>query len=231
MLQQVRPLVPRTIGVLGVAALLAFAGVAAAQTASVAVEPQTSDVSVQGGQSTQVSVDINLQLDQFTCGQAADFPVEVSASGAQGVAGSADPAELVFTVSEGIYDSRTPAGNYNETQNVAVTITAPSGQSSGFSADVTVTGLFPGGDYSDSGCGPSSFPEAEGSVPITVDVQPDASPTDGGSDGDGGTDGGTDGGIDGGTNDSDEENGSPVPVWLVPVGLAGAAAIASRRGD
>lgn len=230
------PLVPRSIGVVGVSLLLTVAGLAAAQTASVTVTPQSESVSLTGGQSTEVSVDVTLRLDQFTCLEETDFPVQMSAAGARGVAGSPAASNLTYTVGAGIYDSRTSAGAYNETQSVAVTIQAPSGTANAFSADLTVTGLFPGGNFganqddptSSGGCGPGEFPQAEGSRAITVNVQPDVTTSGPGSDG--GTGGNTtDGGTGGNTTDGGDENGSPMGAWLVPAGLVGAALIAARR--
>lgn len=224
--------VPRSLGVLAMAALLALSGLAAAQTASVTVTPATEAISIEGGQSSSVDVDVTLRLDQFSCLQSQTFPVNVSVSGARGVTGTPSPATLEYQVPQGIHDSSTPAGAYNETQTTTVSIQAPSGQAQGFSADVTVTGLFPGANPQT--CGPNAFPQAEGSGAITVDVQPDVSSGNGGGTGgtgDGGT-GGTGGnGTTPGTNTSDGggENGTPMPAWIVPAALTGAAAILRRR--
>lgn len=214
-----------------------MAGLATAQSWSVTVTPQSDSVSVVGGESTSVTVDVNLRGDGFYCAQETDLPVMVSASGAQGISASPDPAELTFTVPPGIHDSNSePAtGPYNETQSASVSITGPSGTAAGFSAQVQVTANFPGGDYSSNdsdplssgGCGPSEFNAAEDQSPIDVDVQPDAADgTDGGTDGGDGTDGGTGGN---GTDGEDDDNGIPLPTWVVPAGLVSAALMIGRR--
>lgn len=218
---------------------------AAAQSFSVSVTPQSDSVTVTGGQSSTVNVDVTLQGQEFFCLQPQDLPVTVTSGGAQGITAAPSPEQVVFTVDAGVYGSDNPTGQggpYNSTQSASVAIQAPSGTTSAFSAQVSVTAAFPGGDYSanqsdptsSGGCGPSAFNSAEASGTIDVNVQPDAAPGDGNGDGaDGG--GGSDGGADGNTTDGggdggdDGENGSPMPAWIVPAGLIGAALIATRR--
>lgn len=168
--------------------------------------------------------------------------MNVAIGGQSGLTGSADPATLTFTVAANVYDSTAPQGTgpYNETQQTTVSVTAPSGTASGFSAQLTVTGEFPGGSYGanqsdptqSGGCGPNEFPGATGEGSIDVNVQPDVTNDDGsGGNGDGG-DGGTGGGGGNGTDDGDDGgNGIPVPTWIVPVGVVSAALIATRRKD
>lgn len=209
------------------------------------VTPQTESVSLTGGQSGSVNVDVTLQGSDFFCLEAQDLPVTVATSGAQGITASPSPAELVYTVEPGVYSADDPtgeAGGYNSTQSTSVSIQAPSGTASGFSAQVQVTATFPGGNYGanqsdptqSGGCGPNEFSAAEGSGSVDVNVQPDAAGDDDGADGSGddGTDGtdGADDGADGGDGgDGDDGNGIPLPGWLVPASLIGAALVATRR--
>lgn len=207
------------------------------------VTPQSESVSVTGGQSGSVNVDVTLQGSDFFCLQSQDLPVTVTASGQQGITGTPSPAELVYTVEPGVYSADDPTGEgsgYNSTQSTSVAIQAPSGTASAFSAQVQVTATFPGGDYGanqsdptqSGGCGPNEFSAAEGSGSVDVNVQPDLSGSDDGADGSGGDGGnGTDGaGGDGSDGpDGDDGNGIPLPGWIVPASLIGAALVATRR--
>lgn len=236
-------MVLRSIGVVGLVIVLATAGLATAQSFSMAVTPQSDSATITGGQSSSVSVDVTLQGSDFFCLQAQELPVTVTAAGAQGITASASPAEMMYPVEAGVYSAQDPSGEvasaYNHTESTSISVQAPSGTASGFSAQVQVTATFPGGNYganqsdptASGGCGPSEFSAAEGSTAIDINVQPDAA--DGGTGGDGddgdGGDGGTPGGDGGGGDDGDDGNGIPLPGWLVPASLIGAALVATRR--
>ncbi len=245
MLRPVTGLRFRSLGLLSVLAVVALAGAAAAQgsaTFTVSLAGPDSPVSITGGQSQSVPIDITLMGDGFGCAQEAVLPVNVTASSSR-LTPTVNPAGLEYTVPSGLYNSQVPANQappYNSTQPTSIEVSVPSGQTSGFTTQVTVTATFPGGNYGVSGegnCEPGEFSSAEGTVAIDVSVQADATGgTDGGDGGTGGTDGGTgsDGGTggDGGTNssdDGDDGNGIPVGPWAIPAGLVAAALAARRR--
>lgn len=230
----------RSIGLISVLAVVALAGAAVAQgqaTFTVTVSAPDSPVEVTGGQSTSVPVDVTLRGDGFGCSSDTTLPVNVTGSSSR-LTPTVNPATLEYTVPAGLYNSNVPADAappYNSTQSTSVDISVPAGQTSGFSTQVTVTAVFPGGNYGlqdEGNCEPGQFSSAEGSVAIDVNVQADATPTDGGDGGTDGDDGGTggDGGTDGNTTDGEDDNGIPVGPWAIPAGLA-AAALAARRRD
>lgn len=223
----------RSIGVAIVAALLATAGLAAAQQASftVTLEPQGEAGELSPGQASSVSVEVRLEGDGFSCAEDEELPVELSASGSGGVTGTADPSEIVFSNTMGVHSTSTPAGGYNESEQATVTVQA--GTSSG-THDVTLTGTFPGGSYGppDGSCS-GEFPSAEGTanIPVTVQADDTGDGTDGtGDDGTAGDD--TDGGgtNDGGnaTDGGEDDNGIPLGPWMAPLAFVGAA-LALRR--
>lgn len=230
----------RALGVAMIAALLATAGLAAAQQASfsVSLSPTSELQPVQAGGSTSVDVDVNLQGDGFSCADDVTLPVNMSVSPTGGVSGTANPAPVEFSNTMGIHNSDGPTGGYNETETTTVTFQV-SGSASGGDKDVTLTGLFPGGNYGpgSGNCAPSEFPEAEGTTTVTVPVQASSdSGTDtggdtGGDDGVGGDDGDATDGNDTIGNESDEDdNGIPVGPWVAPAALV-AGALALRRRD
>lgn len=214
--------------------LLATAGLAAAQqpSFSVTVEPQDSAGTISPGESTDVTVLVRLEGDNFSCAGDEDLPVNVTVSQSGGVSGTASPEQLVFSGTMGVYSSDSPAGGYNESQETTVSFQASNTASSG-SHDVTVTGTFPGGNYGppEGSCG-GEFPSAEGTANVPVTVQ--SQQTDGTDDGD--TDDGTDDGdaspptgndtADGG---EEEDNGIPLGPWLAPLAFLGAALVLRRR--
>lgn len=219
----------RSIGVAIVAALLATAGLAAAQQASftVTLEPQGEAGELSPGQTSSVNVNVRLEGDQFSCADDEELPVELSASGSGGVTGTADPAELVFSNTMGVHSTSSPAGGYNESQQATVTVQA--GTTAG-THDVTVTGSFPGGNYGppDGSCS-GEFPSAEGTANIPVTVQADNAGDGTGGTGDDGTTGDDTNGTGGGnTTDGEEDNGIPLGPWMAPLAFVGAA-IALRR--
>jgi hypothetical protein len=224
----------RTIGALTVAALLAIAGLAAAQqpSFSVELEPQDEAGELSPGESKDVTVLVRLTGDNFSCAENEELPVNVSVSNPNGVTGLADPSELVFSDTQGIHNSGTAAGGYNNSQETTVTVQAAN-TASGGDREVTVTGTFPGGNYGppEGSCN-GEFPSAEGttSLPVTV-ASSDAGTTDGGAtDGDettGGNDGGN-GTTDGGEDSGGDDNGIPFGPWVAPLALV-AGAVALRR--
>lgn len=227
----------RTLGLLILSTLLALSMAATAQTFNVGFEGGGDSVDLAPGESTSISYTVYLEGDQFNCLQNHDMPVEMAASGSQGITIAVDPDELVFSNTQGIHASDTAAGGYNESGSASVTITAPATASSSFSADITVEGTFPGGDYGppDRTCGPSgNFPSATGDTLIRVNVvapaTDDGDGDDGGAGGGGGGAGGngTDGNDDGGDDDG---NGIPLPAWTVPAGLIAAAMLTRRRAE
>lgn len=224
----------RAIGVAAVVTLLATAGLAAAQQPSftVTVEPQGEAGSISTGESADVNVLVRLEGDNFSCAEDEDLPVQMSVDPAGGVSGTADPAELVFSGTMGVWSSDSPAGHYNESQETTVTVEASNSASPG-SHDVTVNGVFPGGDYGppDGTCG-GSFPSAEDSadIPVTVESQQTDDGTDTGTDGTDGDDDdspATGNGTD--TEDGDDGNGIPLGPWLAPLAFVGAALALRRR--
>lgn len=230
----------RSLGMLTVLAVVALAGTALAQSATftVTLEGPDAPVEVTGGQSSSVPIDITLMGDEFGCSGEVTLPVNVTASSSR-LTPTVSPAGLEYTVPQGLYNSQVPGGAappYNSSQSTSVDISVPAGQTSGFSTQVTVTAVFPGGNYgvAEGGdCEPGQFSSAEGSVAIDVNVAADSTGgTDGGTDGsDDGTDGGTDDGSTNGTDGGeDDSNGIPVGPWAIPAGLA-AAALAARRRD
>lgn len=229
----------RSLGLLTVLAVVALAGTALAQSATftVTLEGPEAPVEVTGGQSSSVPIDITLMGDEFGCSNEATLPVNVTASSSR-LTPTVSPAGLEYTVPQGLYNSQVPADAappYNNTESTSVDISVPAGQTSGFSTQVTVTAVFPGGNYGATGegsCEPGEFSPAEGSVAIDVNVAADSvGGTDGGDGTDDGTDGGTDGGTTNGTDgDEDDSNGIPIGPWAIPAGLA-AAALAARRRD
>lgn len=201
---------------------LLTAGVAVAQDFSVSVLPPEDATSVSAGDSTTVSVDVNLQGENFYCTGEVELPVQVSASGGSDVTATPASETVTFTTSANIYNENTEA--FNQTQPVDVTTSAGSGASSG-STQVTVTATFEGGDYTPD-CGPQAFNSDEASAPYDVNVQ-GTSTDDGGTDG---TDGGAGGnGTDGGDDGSDDGNGIPGPGALAPLAVVGAAMLARAR--
>lgn len=211
----------RTIAAVTVASLLAMAGLAAAQqpSFSVALAPQGEVGPLAPGQSDQVNVEVRLEGDSFTCAQNEELPVTIEVDDAGQVTGTADPSELVFSNTQGIHNSQTPAGGYNESGQTTVSVDVGAMATSG-SNELTVTGTFPGGSYTlpDGSCA-SDFPSAEGTATIPVTVQADE-PDDGGA-GDGADDG-----EDGG--DGEDEDGIPLGPFVAPLALI-AAAFAFRR--
>ncbi len=228
----------RSLGLLSVLAVVALAGAAAAQgsaTFTVSLSGSDAPVSITGGQSQSVPIDITLMGDGFGCSQEVTLPVNVTASSSR-LSPAVNPAGLEYTVPANLYNSQVPADAappYNNTESTSVDISVPAGQTSGFSTQVTVTAVFPGGNYgvaAGGGCEPGEFTSAEGSVAIDVNVAADSTgDTDGGDGTDGGTDGG-DGGAPNGTDGAEDDNGIPVGPWAIPAGLA-AAALAARRRD
>lgn len=217
----------RTIGTLTVAALLAMAGLAAAQqpSFSVTLEPQDEAGTMSPGDSQDVTVLVRLEGDNFSCLEDEELPVEISVSGSEDLTGVPDPAELVFSNTQGIHNSATTAGGYNESQETTVTVQVANAATGG-SQELTVTGTFPGGNYGppDRSCN-DEFPSAEGTTTIPVTIQSN------GTDGVGGADGGGDGGAGNGTDDGgDEEDGNGIPLgpWIAPLALV-ASAVALRR--
>lgn len=221
----------RTIGVVTVAALLATAGLAAAQQASfsVTLEPQSEAGTLSPGDSEQVNVLVRLEGEGFACASNEDLPVNISVSGASAVTGVPDPAEIVLSNTQGIHASG-PAGTYNESGETSVTVQASNSASSG-THDVTVTGTFPGGSYGppDGSCD-GEFPSAEGTTSLPVEVQADQTGGGGIDDGDGVDDGttGGNGSADDGSDDGEDEDGIPIGPWIAPVALI-ASALALRR--
>jgi hypothetical protein len=222
----------RTIGIAVVAALLATAGLATAQSFSVTLQPQDEAGELAPGESASVNMDVRLEGEDFSCAEDEELPVQLEASSGDNVAGTPDAEELIFSGTMGVHSSDSPSGPYNETQSTSVTVQAEVGASSG-TYDVTVTGTFPGGDYGATGDGSCSgeFPSAEGTTNIPVSVQA----SDGGTGTDDGTDtGGDDGSSTGNGTDTDDGgedggNGIPVGHWLAPLGLAASALLVRRR--
>lgn len=223
----------RSIGVVAVVAVLAIAPLSAAQEASfsVTLEPQDEAGTLSPGDSSDVTVLVQLEGDGFSCTGDEELPVQLSAQGASGVTGSPATEEIVFSNTMGIHSSDGPSGPYNESDETTVTVEASNGASSG-THDVTVTGSFPGGNYAPpEGSCSGEFPPAEGttSIPVTVEAdEPDDGTTPGGDGGDGGSGGDTNG-TDGGAPDGGEEdNGIPIGSWIAPIALV-ASAVALRR--
>lgn len=229
----------RSLGLLSVLAVVALAGAATAQgsaTFTVSLAGADDPVEVTGGQSASVPIDVTLMGDEFGCSSEVTLPVNVTASSSR-LSPTVAPAGLEYTVPANLYNSQVPGGAapaYNNTESTSVDISVPAGQTSGFSTQVTVTAVFPGGNYgvaAGGGCEPGEFSSAEGSVAIDVNVAADST---GGTDGGDGTDGGTDGDDGGAPNgtdgDEDDSNGIPIGPWAIPAGLA-AAALAARRRD
>lgn len=217
----------RSIGVALVAALLATAGLAAAQQASFSVNlsPEGSPGTLSAGGTSSVSVSVTLEGEGFSCAEDEVLPVNVSVAQTRGVSGSADPNPVNFSNTMGIHSP--PAGTYSETQSTSVTVGAASTASSG-DREVQVTGTFPGGNYGapQGSCSPSEFPPAEGSTTLTVTVEGTDTGTDGGTGGGGGPGGTPDGnGSTGDTNGSadGDQNGSPIGAWIAPAALVAAA--------
>lgn len=228
----------RAFGVAAIAVLLATAGIATAQSFSVALEPTGSVDTLSPGDSGTVEVEVNLQGDEFSCASDEELPVNVTVAQTRGVSGSAEPAQLVFSNTQGIHNSGAPTGGYNETQTTSVTVQAAS-TASGGDRDVQITGVFPGGNYGppQGSCG-GEFPSAKGTVGLTVTVEStstggDTGGTDGGTDDGTGDTGGTGGnGTTGGnTTDGEEENGLPVGTWVAPAALVSAALALRRRHE
>lgn len=214
----------RTIGVAVIAALLATAGLATAQSFTVTLDAQSDPGDLSPGASDSVTVEVRLEGDGFSCADDEELPVEVTVDGAGGVTGSADPAELTYGNTMGVHNSDSPAGGYNESAQTTVSVQAGT---QGGTHDVTVTGSFPGGSYGppDGSCS-GEFPPAEGTTSIPVTVQSD-DPAPGGDGDDGTGDDGTDGNqTDGGDGD---ENGIPFGPAMAPLGLLLAALSLRRR--
>lgn len=217
----------RIFGVAVVAALLATAGAATAQSFTVTLEEDAPDSPASPGDSLSVPVTVILQGDEFSCAEDEEMPVNLTIGQGRALSGSADPGEVVLSNTMGIHNSATPAGEYNESGETTVTVqiaqTATSGE-----YELDVTGEFPGGNYGPPGGSCSGeFPSASGSTTIPVTVQGDdgmnGENPDDGDDGDDGADGGD--GADGsdGSDGGDEENGLPLGPWMVPVALIGTA--------
>lgn len=217
---RVPSLLPRSIGVVGLILVLAAAGTAVAQDVNVILEAQDESLDIMGGDTGTSGMDVTLQADQFHCGEETDLPVEVSATGADGVVANLDTGELVFTVSPGIYDSSVTQA-YEGTQSVSIEVQAPSGTTSDFSTQVGLEASF--GGANPATCGPNELPPADDIAPLSVNVQADQEPTTDDGESPNGDDGSSGGGDDG-----EEGNGIPFPAWTVPA-AALSAALATRR--
>jgi hypothetical protein len=218
-------LVSRTIGLAIIAALVAVAGVAAAQDASFELTLDAPDETgeMSPGDSTPATVDITLKGDGFSCADDEELPVELSVMGTDDVTATANPSNVTFSNTMGVHASDSPAGGYNETGETTVNIQVDSTARSGTN-DVTVSGEFPGGNYgpTEGGSCSGEFQSASDDTTITVDVQ--ASGTGTGGDGGNGTgEGNMSDGEDGG-----DGNGIPVGPCIAPVALI-VAGLALRR--
>jgi uncharacterized membrane protein YgcG len=221
----------RIIGVVTVAALLATAGLAAAQepSFSVTVEPQGEAGTLSPGEETSVEVSVRLEGDDFSCAENEELPVNVTTNDPRGLTVSADPQELIFSGTQGIHDADGPSGGYNKSKPTSISLQVGQTASSG-DREVTVTGTFPGGNYGppEGSCG-GEFPPADDTAGLPVTIQADgASGSDSGGEGGDGGEGGN--GTSGGGDDGGGEGGNGIPIgpWVGPLALA-TSALAWRR--
>lgn len=195
---------------------------AAAQSVDLTAEGPEEALDIRGGDATTATIDVTLQADQFFCFEESDLVVDATAEATDGVQAAVDPAEIVFTLPMGIHDSGLEGQEaYEESQSVTVELDAPSGTEQDFSTQITFEANFPGADPDE--CGADAFPSASDIAPINVNVQADAEP----SNDDGASDDG-DGGDDANGENPDDENGAPLPAWVVPGALTLAVAIRRR---
>lgn len=212
------PLIPRSIGLIGVIIVLAAAGGAAAQSVNIVAEQtQQQALDIRGGDTADTNIEVTFQADGFFCFDETDVAVETTLEPADGVSGTVDPSDLTFTLPTGIHDSGLEQDPYEASETVTVTLEAPSGTENDFSTQITFDASFDGADPAE--CGPGAFPSASDIAPISVNVQADAEPVD---------DEDAPGNGNGASNGDDDENGVPVPAMIVPAALALAVAIRRR---
>lgn len=223
-----------------VALLVLAVPVAAQDSASftVAQESPPARVSADGGTTAGIDLAVNLTGEGFGCTSEVEAPVNTTAT--VSLPSDAPPnasvettmASLAFAIPEGQYETEP----YNDVVNATVQADVGGGVRENYTATLTLTSTFPGGTY--DSCIPMEFSPAE-SDPAEVQLQVVADDPPEPDEDDGDEPPADDSGNETGPgtnppandtpgNESEDDNGVPVPWTAAPL-AAILAALAGRR--
>ncbi len=168
-------------------ALLVLAVPASAQQAHVSVRSNVSQAPnvTQAGSSIEIDTSVDLRIEEFTCSQEIEVPVNVTM---EAEVSSDAPANASVTTSNTTAEFPVPSTpyyteGYEQSTTATVQATPQSGVSEDYNVSLAVQAVFEGATY--DSCVPSEFSPAESNITeIDVLVRADEQPDDDVGDGD-----------------------------------------------